>query len=576
MNGRMTTKKYGQNKQLLLALVSLTVSLGCTGKSLAGATVLALRSESPGTCIHNGSTAQLIETVFGNNPQTLPFTGTATYDFYSPPLTVDIVLTTKDKGSGTVYMENTSTSDTNDFTVTSHLEFLDYDPATGANSLIVEATDASPTGVKHGQLIKWSQATESLVSNKTVPRGHLLHLVLTIALVSGDPGSFGHLVYNGSSGATTVGLLPANDSIIWPFGPLCSAPDATITTSSSVVANTGGNIASVAATPGGSYVWTINNGTITAGQGANQITWTAGAAGSADLGVTVTTAYSSSSTATVIVTPASSAAVNLIISASANPILTGSEVDFAVTVAPVSPGAGTPTGTVVFLADGSPLTGPLVLSNGVASFGTSSLSHGEHTITAQYSGDGNFSPSTSSLGLAQVVNASPVVISDGSLSVTQNLSGSLSAAQLLQNVADPDGDPLSLMSVSSASAHGGIVSLTNGIVTYQPPPGYTGEDSFAYSISDPFGGTATATLKIAVGVGLGQIIVSIDQLPDRNVLLTCAGVSGQPYLVQATFDLASPVWTTLSTTNAGADGLFWFIDLDATNYPSRFYRTSTP
>ncbi|WP_234442398.1 Ig-like domain-containing protein, partial [Streptomyces sp. NRRL S-1448] len=59
------------------------------------------------------------------------------------------------------------------------------------------------------------------------------------------------------------------------------------------------------------------------------------------------------------------------------------------TVAPVSPGAGTPTGTVTFVVAGGP-TLTATLSGGTASVTTSAIPVGTHSVTATYSGDGNF------------------------------------------------------------------------------------------------------------------------------------------------------------------------------------------
>jgi hypothetical protein len=70
----------------------------------------------------------------------------------------------------------------------------------------------------------------------------------------------------------------------------------------------------------------------------------------------------------------------------------GRSVTFTVNVAPVSPATGTPTGTVTFY-DGGTQIGTGELSNGVATFTTSSLAKGNHAITAQYAGDANFAAS---------------------------------------------------------------------------------------------------------------------------------------------------------------------------------------
>ncbi|MFI0904088.1 Ig-like domain-containing protein, partial [Streptomyces sioyaensis] len=81
------------------------------------------------------------------------------------------------------------------------------------------------------------------------------------------------------------------------------------------------------------------------------------------------------------------------VTSSPDPSLFGQPVTFTATVAPVSPGAGTPTGTVTFVIAGGPtLTAPLVA--GTASVTTSSLSVGSHAVTATYGGDGNFNGSS--------------------------------------------------------------------------------------------------------------------------------------------------------------------------------------
>ena len=92
---------------------------------------------------------------------------------------------------------------------------------------------------------------------------------------------------------------------------------------------------------------------------------------------------------------------------SANPSVFGQSVTFTATVAAVSPGSGTPTGTVNFL-DGTTTigTGIALNSSGVATFSTSTLtvSGSPLSITAVYSGDTNFTTSTSN-AVSQVVNS---------------------------------------------------------------------------------------------------------------------------------------------------------------------------
>jgi Bacterial Ig-like domain (group 3)/Putative Ig domain len=80
----------------------------------------------------------------------------------------------------------------------------------------------------------------------------------------------------------------------------------------------------------------------------------------------------------------------------------GAVVTFAATVTPVAPGAGMPTGQVQFFNGTTPL-GSAPLTNARATFSASNLSG---TVTAVYSGDGNFLASTSG---GAPINASAAV-----------------------------------------------------------------------------------------------------------------------------------------------------------------------
>ena len=67
---------------------------------------------------------------------------------------------------------------------------------------------------------------------------------------------------------------------------------------------------------------------------------------------------------------------------------------------------------------------------------------------------------------------------------------------VLDNDSDPDGDPLTVASVGSAT--NGTVQLAAGGVLYTPAPNWSGNDGFVYTLSDGRGGSATATVTVAV------------------------------------------------------------------------------
>jgi hypothetical protein len=81
------------------------------------------------------------------------------------------------------------------------------------------------------------------------------------------------------------------------------------------------------------------------------------------------------------------------LTSSANPASVSSPVTFS---ASLTSSSGVPTGTVGFY-DGTTQIGSGILSMGATSYTTSSLATGTHAITAEYLGDANNSPITSSV-----------------------------------------------------------------------------------------------------------------------------------------------------------------------------------
>jgi hypothetical protein len=103
--------------------------------------------------------------------------------------------------------------------------------------------------------------------------------------------------------------------------------------------------------------------------------------------------------------------VSVALTAGVNPSLVGDALTFTANVTPNSA-----TGTVVFFDGNNPISGDVTLVGGTASFTTSQLSFGIHSITAQYSGDAAFNGSTSA-AFAQTVN-NPKANSATSVSLT--------------------------------------------------------------------------------------------------------------------------------------------------------------
>jgi hypothetical protein len=131
---------------------------------------------------------------------------------------------------------------------------------------------------------------------------------------------------------------------------------------------------------------------------------------------------STSSTLTEVVGQTSS---HTTLASSANPAVFGQTVTFMATVGAVSPGAGTPSGTVTFKDGGTTLGTGSLNASGQATFSISTLALGTHaSITASYGGDGNFQTSTSST-LSQVVG-----MADSSTALTASTNPALIGASV--------------------------------------------------------------------------------------------------------------------------------------------------
>lgn len=94
----------------------------------------------------------------------------------------------------------------------------------------------------------------------------------------------------------------------------------------------------------------------------------------------------------------------------------------------------------------------------------------------------------------QPMNDSPVAQSD-SASTPKNTAVTIA---VVANDSDVDGDVLSVQSVTQGA--NGTVTITGGgtSVNYRPRNGFTGTDSFTYTVRDGNGGTATAMVTVTV------------------------------------------------------------------------------
>jgi len=103
-------------------------------------------------------------------------------------------------------------------------------------------------------------------------------------------------------------------------------------------------------------------------------------------------------------------------------------------------------------------------------------------------------------------NRNPVALNDTALTA-QNTPVTVT---VLGN--DPDGDPISITGVTQGA--NGSVTNTTSTTTYTPNTGFSGIDTFPYSLADNRGGTAQATVTVTVD----QAPI-VDAGPDQTITL---------------------------------------------------------
>jgi hypothetical protein len=96
-------------------------------------------------------------------------------------------------------------------------------------------------------------------------------------------------------------------------------------------------------------------------------------------------------------------------------------------------------------------------------------------------------------------NIAPVAIGE-ILAANSGAAITYTAAQLLGNDTDADGDTLTIASVT-AGTNGTVVLNLDGTVTFTPAANFSGAASFTYTVTDGYGTSAPATASVQVSSG---------------------------------------------------------------------------
>jgi subtilase family serine protease len=287
-------------------------------------------------------------------------------------------------------------------------------------AITVTSGNYTPTGTVQILLDDVIIATSVPLSSGSVS-GTLNTTNLTVSLHTIKVIYSGDSNFSGSEGTTTITITGATGTPVGTNTTVIPTPQSTTagtpvslaitvapsSTSANSPAGTvqiqvdGVTVASSVAVASGHAGYTLNTATLAAGNHTITVIYSGdtnftGSQGTATLQITGSgtgPGGTIASVTSVIPTP--------------NSVAAGSPISLAITVAPGSTSANTPTGTVQIQVDGTTVATSVAVASGHASYtlNTSGLSGGTHTVTVIYSGDTNFNGSNGSTNITISVPA---------------------------------------------------------------------------------------------------------------------------------------------------------------------------
>jgi uncharacterized repeat protein (TIGR01451 family) len=209
----------------------------------------------------------------------------------------------------------------------------------------------------------------------------------------------------------------------------------------------------------------------------------------------------------------------------------GQAVTFTATVAAVAPSIATPTGSVTF-RDGNTTLATVSLSGGAASWTTSKLAVGGHTITATYNGTYSFTasgPATTAVSVSP--DATTAVVTSSVASPVYGQAVTLKAT--VKAAAPGAGTPTGMVSFYDGATLLGSATLSNGMASLKTTALSVGANSITvvYSGDGNFLGTTSAALAVTVNQ---------DATRTKLTSSSTTAAHGMPVTLTATVLAASP------------------------------------
>ncbi len=207
----------------------------------------------------------------------------------------------------------------------------------------------------------------------------------------------------------------------------------------------------------------------------------------------------------------------VVLSSSENPAPFGAKVTFTARINPSTPGGPTPTGTVSF-QEGATVLGTATLRRGSATYSSSSLSLGAHSITVLYGGDGSDAPGESA-PLTQIVARASTQVTLTSSAEPAVFGSGATVKAAVRAVAPGHGTPTGSVTFSEGASTLATVALNSSAnATYRLSELSVGQHTITatYSGSEDFSGAEPQSLIQTIVRAESKITLSRSANPAKS------------------------------------------------------------
>jgi hypothetical protein len=233
------------------------------------------------------------------------------------------------------------------------------------------------------------------------------------------------------------------------------------------------------------------------------------------------------------------------LTASAIPSVYGQSVTFTATVAEVAPGSVPPTGSVTF-KDGATTLGTATLSGGKATFSSTALAVGTHSITAVYGGNAGFISSTSAI-LSQTIKPDGTTTTLTASANPSVYGQSVTFTAAVKAAAPGGGMPTGTVAFYDGATTLGSGTLSGGVASFSSPSLSVG----SHAITVVYSGDVDSVTSSSAA--LNQ---AVNQASSSTTVVSSANpsISGQSARFTATVSAVAPGSGTPTGTVTFLDG----------------------